>query len=732
VRRKGKSTLQYGLLILLVMGLSVGVTLVTEVTRLGSKAASPIVYLDDKFEYSPLSSGGWYPSNGTFVKTEPGLGKTGNALAVKHNGTAVYAHRDLSNLTARVSVSIKDDRNKLNDPGKDTYVFVSVNTNSPGGGGSIGIRPKTSVENYTVCPTANLDGCIDTGIARTTGWHDFKLFVTPKGMYGKIDGTSLSNLPFDDNYIPVNSAVDSYSTYITRINIGIYGNDANAYWWYFDNVYINSFPGPQGSDKEEDLSLSKLQLYLSSYGNINPGEVINGINIRYANCAPDNVACNEDKLKDYMALGYLAVAKGLDYRINNNTANGNSAVTIISAMLANRLNKPWRHGNGLSGARVDSELAWAYWLVKDRMTSDQIVQAENGLKAEADYFLTWRGYNACCGDPGGGFNTSGEENAWPGTFLNWASIILSYRPESANWLTWSKKYLYHSLTANPNGYNSGETYGGITTQTLWNSNSEDKYLFSNHGFKPHPGYMMGTLYESLAAKKIRMKYGLAIDNTVYDHHIADVWKKNTDNVAYGLGSKKYVNMRGLEFNINPKDITFHDPTRESFGSGGMSNLTFYAVLKDLFPGLNTPSGINDLGNHAFEYQYYIRDSYLGTPVSANQTISSADVSDKRNKMIAFLLNGMSVADYGMYLFLYELNVPLPVNSANCILNGDWYTGYNFHGTNWCPIGQTCTTKWLVNPEISVECTANLRLKNHGTYCTLGSYRMFSGTSTCVP
>ena len=631
---------------LIILGLIANVRLVKGEQKLAKEATASMVLFEDGFE---KGLNNWHSNNSSYVYLAPGKGRGNTALAIKSpgGGGSSYAYRFFDNLTARVSVFLWDDTNLLRDPNDDTYVYISLHTNGSYGDLSIGIRPKTSTTNYTYCPGPP-DGCMDTGIPRSAGWHQFKLFVTPKGSYGKIDATSLSWLPGNS----INSAVCIDSTTFSRVTIGILGSTYQGQEFHFDDVSIDTWPGPSGSEAKKDLSQKFLNIYLNNYGQINEETVIDTIN-NYnkgfmRNChegeGDEGLECHERKIHIYMLLLHTAVAHGINYKLTGSTSSLNKAISIIEKVSANRSTAPWSdplvtdNMAVASRARVDQLLTWASWLVRDKMSVASQQTIENFLVDEANYYSSqFRGYSFYEG------NSSGEENSWPGEFLHWLYLAYNWRPEKETWLNMAKTYLFHSLT-------TGESYGGVYTQTLYSEVPEksEKYLFDNHGFHPHSGYAMLPIEVLAVTDKLERKYFSGRIIPEFEHNVKEVWLKNRS---------PYINFTTFQYDkISALGLYNTNAIRHLH-----VRLNFYHLMNDLYPATNNVGPTGDLATHAFEYIYFIKDSYLGIPVENNVQFTQPEINEidtANSKASIWLSNSIHALDYCNYLFLYVLNQPI--------------------------------------------------------------------------
>jgi hypothetical protein len=608
------------LIFILLIGVLAGIYLVQRSQEFREKAAT---LFQDNFE-SGLTN--WTQSNQS-SSIATGRGVSGNALAVRSittDTTDTYVYRQFSNLTGMVTVMFYDDATLLRDATDDTQVGLSVQTNGGIGGLSVVVRPKTSTTNYSYCPTNNQDGCMDTKIPRTTGWHKFQINVTPKGSYGKIDDVSLSNLSANAIGAPV--SVDA--TVFTRVNLGVFGTRQTGDF-YFDNVVITDFP-PPGSSRI-DMSKKYLDMYLSSYGSIDVNAAIQAINSSSDYWTRTHI---------YLGLVKTAQAHAIRYRLNGSTTDLNKAVTIIERMASNETTRSWLDPsvNPLAGARESAYLAHTSWLVRDQLSASSKANIESVLFRHANYYTTWRGYSSFQG------NSSGEENSWAGEFMYWMYLSYNYRPESQTWYTWAKTYLFHSLT-------TGETLNGIPTQTL-HANGDARYLFDNHDSHPHPGYAMGTAHSLLYVDKLEQKYFNRVTNE-FRHNVPFVWTKNRD---------PHVIFKSFRMNQSTVPRAY----QESGGGESMVNLNFYHMMKEQYGETNSVQGISDLAQHSFEYIYYIKDSYLRTPVKGTVSMNAsefAQVNGSNTKASIWLQNSLTSMDFGMHLFIYGMNVPITRPSA---------------------------------------------------------------------
>ena len=630
-------------LLIIVLIVLVGASLTT------SPVSGATLYQED-FE-SGLD--GWHRSttNSNLISTVAGQGRQGStALAIKPNATQPnpYVYYFI-NGWGRASVWIKDDLSLLNDPTKDTFAWFSVNTNGQAGGLSIGIRPQTSIANYVYCPTSNFALCMDTGIPRTNGFHNFKIFVTPKGAYGKIDGHSLSYLP--TKYLNKSVQGSEHATAIlpdatsfSRINLGVSGATISNFI-YFDDVYIDDWPADTSSGKEINLAKKFVNIFLGNYGNVDPNQVISGINssttngYSWKNCNND-VQCFERKLQAYIALVNTASAHAAQYKVTGNATNLNKATQILQAVVNNRTTAPWiesSQNNQLGGSRLDTALANAVILLGDDMPQVLSDSIKNILVTDASIFTnSFRGYS-CYGKPENGCvngDTSGENNGWAGTFLHRLSIAYPDHPNVSVWKDNARVYIFHTKTL-------GETdpIKGITTQTLW---TDPAYYLENHNYKPHPGYTLGVVYDSVLADKIERLVQGTNPYPELAHNVTETWLANRAFIDFS------------QFKLNTQNHPENHQGGEGDASSAWVSLTYFQVLEDLYPSTNAVGGTSDLAEHAYEYEYYIKDSFLFKPVAGSVSISSSDVVDYNDKFKTWFGNSFIAVDPVQYLMLYDL------------------------------------------------------------------------------
>lgn len=623
--------------------------------------ASTIVFFSDQFE-STLSN--WEINRPTSIITSTERVREGSkSLRLDHPGSSNTMASKLfpTDQTGRISVWIYDDLSNVT-----TYTYFSVSDQGYTDGVSVGIKPDVSTANYVYCPSPNFSGCIDTGMRRTTGWQHFKIFVTPKGTYGKINNISFSSFP--DN--AVNPAVNTKFTKFKRINLGVTG--AQRKIAFFDYAGADIFP-PAPSDTE--IAKQFINLYLTSYGNLDIQNMDRMIKVRESEYCSHTYNWDDDGdpttplefCRDtgdrskgphqwwenqfiHMITGMLntSLAHISVYKDTGNMDSLNKAISIIELSRANlslgKTNDPGVQFIVASSANTLSLASWAIW---DQLTPTQRQNITTYLINQGNY--TNQNYILRTEENMHISNSPGEENAYTALFLNNLAIMYRHLPESRAWAEKAKLLGFHTFTRD-------ETYGGYTTRTIY-----DDYTFDNHQYHPHAGYGLGTAYVLAAVEQWNKKH-LGSSPSVWRHNTLNVWQK----------MQQYVNYRDFQYKgqlitrLNNEPNAFYPSGKDDWG-GNASSMTMYRMMKDIY-GLNSISdpsigfSTTDLARHAAEYDYYIKSGYLWRHEEPNIQLSEMTItanSQPNNPSYRWYANSQNLNTYTAYLFFFSPNFNYP-------------------------------------------------------------------------
>ncbi len=615
------------------------------------EAAESAVLFQDGFEVD-LSHWQFYQNNANgAINLAPGKGTNNSqGVSLTNNGTNTLtfaSYRFATPTQARIAIMMYDDLSN-----SQAYRFLSVTNDSYTQGMSIGIRPQTNTQNYVYCPSPDQTGCMDTGMKRTVGWHQFKIFVTTKGTYGKIDAQSFSWLPSN----AVNSPINSNFLQFQRANFGIQYGNATA---NFDDVYINTFPPPAS---ELDTAMNFINVFLGSYANINISSVNTMIKAREKDfCSVDYTSGNcptdgstkpphwhymEQLMHVYISLLSTAGAHEIRYLKTGNNSDLTKAIQIIQYIDNDYIR--WTHYK--SSSYITERLTTDSALIWNKLTPQLQQSIKNHVAAEADYFSSiFTPYSSYIS------NSSGEENSWPASLLHTVYISFPDLPNAADYRAKSKFFAFHSLTRN-------ETYGGYTSRTIY-----DDFMFDNHGYHPHPGYG-ATTAEGIASMNITdKKYGIA-PSTEYNHNSLPVWQKM--QAFLDFRTFRYKGNKITQLN-NGADNIFVPSGLDDWG-GDYAGLTFYRVMKDNFNynGFADPEtgfSTSDLAKHAAEFLYYIRDGYLWryekpnvqfTEMLIDQGFAHYFPNWQNVESYRWWRNTIAVYDYFSYFYYFDPSIVL--------------------------------------------------------------------------
>jgi len=409
-----------------------------------------------------------------------------SSLLLHHQTTtpASLEHVFVSPKTGVVSVRFWDNM----DTSEGT--FISIKNADETQNILIGVNTNVSRSEY-VYRTTTTNNYIPTHIVRSAGWHQLELISTPRGSYGKIDGTNLAYLASNDHGDnSVNTRMTSFQKIIIASGFSL-ASDA-----YYDNLVVSSLdPLPTTIGGRERVLLRN-----------------------YAADTP-NYQAIEDVIRRTRAEGCLAMVLGF---LNQNSAKVQELIRNV-AQSHSAWTKDWR------APLPAFEMGFASWLSWGRLDSDTKSLVENVIAKEADYWASVA--------PGSKYvaDSDAESNSWTATFLSLAANMFPQAANATKWEAKARLWAFHSLTI-------GESYGGLKTETLYTN-----YLLDNHGYHPDPGYAIGASIGGLADGALMYKKAGKPIPSEFKHNVLNVWNThrvyiNFDNYLWqnafsGLGGK---------------------------------------------------------------------------------------------------------------------------------------------------------------------------------------------------
>lgn len=629
-----------------------------------------------------------------FTTTEEMYYQGKKSLAITHDGVSwgsVLSRSMESEVSGEVTVYFYDS---LETP--KGYVYLGITELDPitnpklgkKGGISLGVNPAVSKDNYTYCPTQDLAGCLSSPIKRTKGWHSFTVRVTPLGAFGLIDQNNLAVLSGNR----INKALNYELQTFGRINLGINTTtDTNTY--YFDSLTVKKQVKTPNS---QEIAYQFVDKYLASYGDLSVDDIDKLIKAREsdfcpvdyawayqttARCPTDNSTkrpqwhYKEQLFHVYDSLLITAGAHGVRYRRTGNEQDLQKVIDVISYVDGEY--PRWRQQvescdllekHCVTGSIVGLILGHVSWLVWDDLDVKLQISITEHLMAEGQYFTSHlKPFDGYIG------NSAGEENSWMASYLDRLSLIFRQRYESKPFYEKAKVLGFHSLS-------KGESYAGISTQTIYQD-----YLFDNHNFHPHPTYGTITAF-SLSSLEYLRKSITGVSTPEYWHNAEKVWQKMAEFIDFrdfqykgekisvvspSRGDKSLkINKNGQKvIDSNSRDI-FTPPSKDAgslhyspvgislgvndqtqeigFGVTGKNDwgadaagMTQYQLMSELYgsqPVKDDSTGFStdDIAVQAQDYIHYVRSGVLWKPekdlVSFNEMLIDEPTDDRNNRM----------------------------------------------------------------------------------------------------
>jgi len=602
-----------------------------------NKASAETIIFQDSFE---SGLGNWQLTGGP-IETSTSMASDGTrSVSVGYNSSSNW--RFASHLfsqplsSARVMIKIYDD---LTLPSGD-YAFLSLSDANYTKGLSIGIKPAVSSSNYVYCPTERLEGCMDSGIPRTKGWHELKIFVTPKGSYGKIDKKTLTTLPANQINHPVNTSFTQFQ----RINFGVQGTSGSGKV-YFDFAYIPNIP-PAPSDPE--IARIAIKTFIDTYP-LDLNTVGQLIEKRKA-----DKKWYPNSTHIYITLLNISNIYTADYLITGQTSSLAKAIETIRYVVERK--NDW-YGDNFLMSLVTYYIVRNSWPIWQNLPLDLQAKIRDLGREAGNFLLTQNPLSDYIND------SKGEENNWKAIALDALSSAFSDMPESSLWFEKARIFAFHSLSRY-------ETFGGITTRTIY-----DDYLFDNHNLHPNPSYALGVV-ASLANITYRNQKMKGYSPEEYKQNAFEVWKK----------MKEYIDFRNFYFKgwkISGPDVI--KTGRDDWNDDALAPIV-YRFIKEVF-GDNSVSdpetgfSTSDLARHAMEYFYYTRlvsDPFVwiydppGTLLDPNEDIPYGNEVGLNRVSYRWMRNAhFTTAFPGYIIFFYrDLNSLFKPEYLKGDLNGD--------------------------------------------------------------
>ncbi len=467
----------------------------------------------------------------------------------------------------------------------------------------LGVNPNNQNEYYYRAATNNAAWGKSSGIARRQGWRKFELVVTPKGSYGKIDGSSLSYLPNEQDGHA--TSVNTDLTGFTKITIASPWGTAGQY--FFDDLKVQPLPGLPASIKERERYF--VQLFANEEEH-------------YDDNVPD---------KKYLAKGSRALALALTGR------------AAESQVLLDEISRSYgRWGptiNGLSTTIAD-KLGLAAWVIWNQLDSSTKERVRNVITAEANYWVNKTPLDMETACPHSGitmecyvWKTSGEQTAWTADFMALATRMFPGNPAVAAWETAAKSFAFHS-------FSKGETYDGITVRSIF-----DDFLMDEHAYHPHPQYAIATIGELGHANLYYVKSGATQVPTEFSHNVVNVWNAHRPYVDFSryLWNAAMVQTEAGRAAAWPDEQFSNRGGKDDWGADATWTNNAFAYVSAL-------TGQQNLISDLTAYEYYIQD-YNGYPAAANFR-NRAVWGDTLSLEWKYMLNAI-VAERHAYSLLYN-------------------------------------------------------------------------------
>jgi len=451
----------------------------------------------------------------------------------------------------------------------------------------------------------------DTGILRTTGWHQFEIVVTELGTYARIDGFNTTYLGAVNGYRPLNNALTS----IDKINLACTWNvTSNDYYDLLESEDIPAF------STVSQMSLKRLEDFTQKYKNdfLGPqGYSVNQIAIDNGN----QLSRTASNLA--LALSVLCLNKGEDYCPD-------------SLALSNKVRLSY-YEPGNQWKAVDSSnpnfkyntspltlypLLLTAWLNRNRVTIGEYNNYLSIFEAEANWFTIHNLIDQLPSYPG---NTSSETIAWTGAFLSLAGKAY----QNSSWETMGNKYIEAALS---------ERFVG------------SGFKLCNHYLCPHPGYALYTLASVAEAGLSYKLRGQPIPTT---------WKSGVDSLNLNSVNPYLV------FNNRYYYSNFVHGVDDWHRTPVDSGISAFTLLKYFNLGVNDKLG---------KYVWFVSADYQAFPETGGLNISyqldKYEVGQDINNVTKYVdgilnrheirrLINSTVALYDAVTYFYEANFLLP-------------------------------------------------------------------------
>jgi hypothetical protein len=580
---------------------------------------------------------GWQTNNGANVSiTSDKVHDGTKGLRIKHTGASSYTsafYRFTTPQTGRLAGWFYDD---MSQP--QASVTFSATNDAETEVVSVGIRTQTEggTQYYVYCTVPDKTQCINSKVKRTAGWHSWKVFVTPKGSYGKIDEMTLSNLNAPKGSQILNTRLTSFQRIKVTAsgqNLSTVSNTNSSGYFYFDQIFMYTYPAPKDSLAIYDRVLD---IYLESYPDIDIANIDKLIWARKGEfCSKDydwdraTAATTDDVCPDtgdrskgplwwfYDQLGHVHSSILNDGRIHEvkylrqgDPKHLQKAIADINYLLGQvKKIKDSKQGSSIAPVSLGVN-AWLIWNKLDvttqntirTMIEEQATTASNATPQIRSKYIS---------------DSGGEENVYPANDIFNLALLMQGNPAGLTdkLRQKAKCYAFHGFTKDESycGFKSRTIYGGLGDTSL----NTENFKFDNHGFHSHPAYAVGVA-TTLSNMSTRSKITFNEDPGEFHHNATDVYKKMQKYIDYSTfrfkGEKIQVvgpdvNHNGLIDDPLVDPINYFQKTgKDDWGRDAMQVFPVFNVnsFTDPDTGITYP----DILKHAQEFTYYIRDNYV--------------------------------------------------------------------------------------------------------------------------